>query len=149
VKAYCTSFYGAELWDLSHRDIESICIAWRKGIRRIWQLPYTTRAVLIPGLSDTLPLIDLFYKRMFNFVYRCLNSQSSLVNFVTRHGILFGQMDSVVGQNVLNCSLRYKTTIDCISKLAFSVHNIDIYAAATEDVMNTKTGITSAITLNT
>jgi hypothetical protein len=74
---------------------------------------------------------------MLNFVYRCLNSQSSLVNFVTRHGILFGQMDSVVGRNVLNCSLRYKTTIDCISKLAFSAHNIDIYAAATEDVLNT------------
>ena len=137
VKAYCTSFYGAELWDLSHRDIESICIAWRKGIRRIWQLPYTTHAVLIPGLSDTLPLIDLFYKRMLNFVYRCLNSQSSLVNFVTRHGIFFGQTDSVVGRNVLNCSLRYKTTVDCISKLAFSSYNIDKYAAATEDVSNT------------
>ena len=131
MKAYCTSFYGAELWDLSHKDIESICIAWRKGIRRIWQLPYTTHAALIPGLSDTLPLIDLFYKRMLNFVYRCLNSQSSLVNFVTRHGIFFGQMDSVVGRNVLNCSLRYKTTIDCISKLAFSSYNIDKYAAAT------------------
>jgi hypothetical protein len=99
---------------------------------------YTTRAVLIPGVSDTLPLFDLFYKRMLHFVYRCLNSQSSLFNFVTRHGIiLFGQMDSVVGRNVLNCSLRYKTTIDCTSKLAFSSYNIDKYAAATEDVLNT------------
>jgi hypothetical protein len=41
VKAYCTSFYGAELWDLSQNTIESICVAWRKGLRRIWQLPNT------------------------------------------------------------------------------------------------------------
>jgi hypothetical protein len=38
---------------------------------------------------------------------------------------------------VLNCSLRYKTTIDCIINLAFSSYNIDKYAAATEDVLNT------------
>ena len=104
VKSYCTNFYGAEIWDLSHRDMESIGMAWRKGIRRIWQLPYTTDSVLIPGLCDTLPLIDLFYKRMLNFIYKCLNSQSSLVNFVTRHGIFVGQKDSALGRNVSNCS---------------------------------------------
>ena len=43
VKSYCTSFYGAEIWDLSHRDIESLCITWRKGIRRVYQLPNTTQ----------------------------------------------------------------------------------------------------------
>ena len=30
-KTYCTSFYGAEIWDLSHCAIESVCFAWRKG----------------------------------------------------------------------------------------------------------------------
>jgi len=38
LKTYCTSFYGAELWDLFRSNIEPVCIAWRKGIRRIWQL---------------------------------------------------------------------------------------------------------------
>ena len=137
VKAYCTSFYGAEIWDLSHSDIESLCITWRKGIRRIYQLPFTTHSVLIPGLCDTLPLIDLFHKRMLNFVYRCLNSQSSLVNFVTRHGILVGQMDSVLGRNVINCALRYDTTVDCISKLEFSPYQIDKHANANHDDLNT------------
>jgi hypothetical protein len=74
---------------------------------------------------------------MLNFVYRCINSQSSLVNFVTHQGVFLGRMDSVVGQNVLNCSLRYKTTIDCISKLAFLSYNMNKYAVATEDVLNT------------
>ena len=90
------------------------------------------------GLSDTLSLIDLFYKRMLNFVYRCLNSQSSLVNFVTDHGIFFGQMNFVVGRNLLNCSLCYSSSVDYISKLDFSPHGIDKYANATEGVLNTR-----------
>jgi hypothetical protein len=137
VKSYCTSFYGAELWDLSHSDIETLCIAWRKGIRRLYQLPYTTHSALIPGLCDTLPLTDLLYKRMLNFVYRCLNSHSLLVNFITRHGILAGQMYSVLGRNVINCSQRYSTSIDSISKSAFSPVNINRHAIATQDDMNT------------
>jgi len=60
VKAYCTSFYGAELWDLSHTDIESLCTAWRKGNKRVWQVPSSTHSALIPGLCDTLPLLDMF-----------------------------------------------------------------------------------------
>jgi len=30
VKSYCTSFYGAEIWDLSHKGKKAMCIAWRK-----------------------------------------------------------------------------------------------------------------------
>jgi hypothetical protein len=92
----------------------------------------TTHSVLIPELCETLPLVDLFYKRMLNFVYRCLNSQSSLVKFVTRFGILSGQMDSVVGRNVLNCSLRYNTNIDRILKMEFAPHKINRHAAASQ-----------------
>jgi hypothetical protein len=117
VKSYCTSFYGAEIWDLCHSGIEVVCIAWRKGIRRIWRLPNTTHSALIPELCGTMPLVDLFYKRMLNLVYRCLNSQSSLVKFVARFGILSGRMDSVVGRNVLNCSLRFLCTTKFVNVL--------------------------------
>ena len=57
IMAYCTSLCGVEMWDLSQDSIESICTAWRKGIRRMWHLPNTTHSALIPGLSDTLPLL--------------------------------------------------------------------------------------------
>jgi Reverse transcriptase (RNA-dependent DNA polymerase) len=125
VKSYCTSFYGAEIWDQSNAGIESICMAWRKGIRRIWQVPLTTHSALIPGMCDTLPLTDLFYKRMLNFVYRCFKSESPLVRFIVRHGTLFGEMDSIIGRNVLNCALRYNTCIDRISNLEFCSLSID------------------------
>jgi len=35
IKTYYTSFYGAELWDLPNDYIDSICIAWRRGVREV------------------------------------------------------------------------------------------------------------------
>ena len=101
----------------------------RIGISRVWQVPYTTHLALIHGLCDTLPLADLFYKHMLNFVYRCLRSDSTLVSFIVRHGIFAGEMDSVIGRNVLNCSLRYNT-IEKICKLEFHPHSIDKFVSA-------------------
>jgi len=59
------------------------------GIRRIWHLPNTTHSVLIPHLSDTLLLLDMFYKRMVKFVYKCHRSESSRVNVIARHRIIW------------------------------------------------------------
>jgi hypothetical protein len=137
VKAYCTSFYGAELWDLSNTCIERVCTAWRRGIRQIWRVPNTTHSSLLPGLCETLPLRDVFYKRMIKLVYNCLNSQSSIVKFVVRHSILFGRMNSTIGRNVMSCCERYHTSIDCIINRTFSPNNIDRLAcAASEDICN-------------
>ena len=43
--------------------------------------------------------VDMFYKRMLNFVCLYLTSESLLVNVIVRHGITHGQMDSVAGRN--------------------------------------------------
>jgi len=51
-------------------------MAWRKGVRRVWQVPSTTHSALIPGLCDTLPLLDMFFMRMLNFVYAAGASRS-------------------------------------------------------------------------
>jgi len=75
IKTYCTSLYGAELWDLSNDYIDSICITWWRGVRKVWRLPKTTHSSLLPGISNTMPLIDLLYGRLFKFVYRCLSSR--------------------------------------------------------------------------
>ena len=56
-----------------------------------------------------------------------------LVNFIVRHGITHGQMDSIVGHNVLNCCLRYHSNIDNILTLEFQPYNIDRYCVASEN----------------
>ena len=110
---------------MANNSIKSVCTAWRRGIRQIWQLPYNTHSSLLPGLSDILPLIDLFHKRMLNFIYQCLCSHSPIVNFIARHGILFGRMKSTICRNVMSSCERYFTSIDSIIDRTFSVNKID------------------------
>ena len=71
------------------------------------------------------PLIDTFYKRMLNFVHRCLTSESPLVCSFIRQAILHNQADSITGRNVLNCCFQYNVKIDEIMTLTFRHHNID------------------------
>jgi len=79
VKTYCTSFYGAKFWDLSRSNIESICIAWWKGIRCIWQLPCIrfihdvlhVNIYLYLHLHFQIPHI-LYYYQSLAILCRCL-----------------------------------------------------------------------------
>ena len=101
----------------------------------VWRLPNTTHLSLLPGLCKTIPLLDLFYKRMLKFVYRCLSSQSLIVNFIVRQSILFSRMNSTIGRNVLSCSQHYHTRIYNIIGCNFSINNIDRAASdVSEDV---------------
>jgi hypothetical protein len=81
-------------------------------------------------ISDTLPLLDMFYMRVVNFVHKCLRSESSLVNGIVRHGIIYGHMESTIGLNVLNCSSRYKISLNDIVNLAFQPRDIYSYCCA-------------------
>ena len=47
VQIYCSDFYGIVLWDMTHSAIEDVCVAWRKGLRRVWDLPAATHAKFV------------------------------------------------------------------------------------------------------
>ena len=51
---YCCSFYGCELWDLDNKQINDLCIAWRKGLRRVRRLPNTTKGDILAVMSDSI-----------------------------------------------------------------------------------------------
>jgi len=71
------------------------------------------------------------------FVYQCLSNRSFVVNFITRHSILFCRMKSIVGRNVLSCCQRYSTHIDSVIAFRFNIENIDRIAnTASDDVCN-------------
>ena len=42
VNSFCTSFYGAQLWDLNNRWICKFFVSWQTAVRRLWKLPNTT-----------------------------------------------------------------------------------------------------------
>jgi len=79
-QSYSTSFYGCELWCLLDDEVQSLCTAWRKSIRKIWEQPYRTHSYLLPLLCCSLPLFDQLCIRSLNFVQRCLAHDSDVVN---------------------------------------------------------------------
>jgi len=83
------------------------CTTWRKGVRRVWDLPYTTHRYLLPLLGRCLPVLNEICRRSMNFIITCLSHTSSLVKYIAHHSIRFGLNFSLVGRNVLYCSRRY------------------------------------------
>ena len=71
-QAYCTSFYGCELWNLSCNELGDLCTAWRKSIRRVWGIPPDTHCYIIPLLCKCLPVFDEICRRSVNFMRSCM-----------------------------------------------------------------------------
>ena len=87
LKAYCTSFYGSELWDLENENISALCTAWRQALRLVWKLPYNCHKIIVDVLSDSLSIFDLLCKRSLMFVRNCLFSDNNLVKFVSHKAV--------------------------------------------------------------
>ena len=111
LKAYCSSFYGGELWSLWDNNVEEFCKAWRQGQRAVWKLPFNTHRRYLPLLCDSIPVLDEICRRFLSFITNCLNSECRLVQFVVKYGLLFGQMQSLCGRNALFCANRYLFSI--------------------------------------
>lgn len=114
---YCYSLYGCCLWNFSNPAVDSVCAAWRSGVRRVWGLPNTTHCALLPLITCRLPVKDEIVKRMVAFVQKCLSSDCDLVRFVARYAVWFGRMSSPLGANVFHCVTRYGQDIDSISQV--------------------------------
>jgi len=94
-QAYFTSLYGCKLWLLNNCNIEALCLAWQKTLRRIWNLSSCTHSRLLPLICNCLPLFDEICRRSLHFICTCALHDSSLIRFV-----------------VLLCSmLRYMLTV--------------------------------------
>ena len=66
--SYCYSLHGCVIWDITNVHVEQVCSAWRTGVRRVWGLPFNTHNLMIPLISNRLPLYDEIRKRMLTFI---------------------------------------------------------------------------------
>jgi len=85
---------------LENLDIQTLCVAWRQALRRIWKLPYDCHSAVVESLSCTRSLFDALFYRTSNFARKCLYSDSILVNFVSHRAVYCSRMFSTVGRNV-------------------------------------------------
>jgi len=97
--------YGCELWDLDNRSLCDLCVAWRKGLRRVWRLPRDAQCDLLCMIPDSIPLEDEIARRYMNFICGCMHCNSTFISSVVRSA--FTNMNSPIGKNVRLCSLKY------------------------------------------
>jgi hypothetical protein len=136
MKSYCMSFYGSVLWDLTHPAVEDVCIAWRKGLRRVWGLPHNSHSILLPPLCTMLPLFDELCCRCAGFINNCLNSDSDIVSFVARHGVFHAHMLSPIGRNAMRCCFRYNVKLSSFDLLSKSFVHTFVNSTYSNDTIN-------------
>ena len=107
LKAYCSSYYECELWDLSCKTVDDFCIMWRKGLKCVWGLPRDTHTFLLAPLCTTIPIMDEVCRRSCNFLNASLTSDCSLISFIARQSIFYSHMASPLGRNTHFCCSRY------------------------------------------
>ena len=90
------------------KRINDLCIAWRKGLRRVWRLPNPTNGDILAVISGSIPVFDELCRRFLNFVFFrvCIAVQIWLVFFV-RFGLQQACMKSFLGRNARFCVIRF------------------------------------------
>ena len=95
--SYCTSFYSSCLWKLGQDDLEPLAVAWRKCIRRLFDLHYRTHSRFIPSLIGLPDVPVLLLNRFARFFARCYFSPNPIVASCARVSLT---STSVVNSNV-------------------------------------------------
>ena len=58
---FCSSLYGSVVLNLNHDCIAEVCVAWHKGVRRVWGLPSDSHCELLSVICDSIPFLDVVF----------------------------------------------------------------------------------------
>ena len=116
--SYCSSIYGSELWSLDSDNIAIFCTAWRKALRRIFNLPYKFAFVPI-----TIYQLSVTH---FLFLMNCANDQrASLHRACSRLLVLSGQFPGTV--LVMGSKIHHLVLMNYIVVIDLTGHMICSY----------------------
>jgi hypothetical protein len=135
-QSYCTCFYGSQLWVLHSKYMDDIYIAWQKGLRRIWKIPYQTHRCLLPFLSSMKSHISVQFIFRFIKLYQSMyHNNNDLVSFVAHQAV-----HSCHGRLGINMQyIKYKYNIN-IYELSYGtcVNNINKQLNKNDDLVEIK-----------
>ena len=62
-------------------------VAWRKAVRKLWRLPYTTHCNLLHTINNSLPIEISLEKRSVKSIWSCVNSENDVVKTISQLAI--------------------------------------------------------------
>ncbi len=81
-KQYCSSFCGSNLWLLTIKRCYDICVAWRRALRKLCNVPYITHNKILAILSNNLPLEMSLDKRFIKYSNNFQNYSTGIIKSV-------------------------------------------------------------------
>lgn len=112
-KSYCMPLYGCPLWDYCSPQINMFYVAWRKSVRYILNLPYTTHCDMLHRICDDNPIHEQLYSRFCKFFCTVVSSD----NVITRTCSQLAMNGS--GSNVSN-NISLICQYQCINRFDIS-----------------------------
>merc|ERR1712179_739688 len=94
--------------------MNELYVAWRKAIRRVWKIPWSTLSNLLPHLAGVLPPELACAKWTISFIRLLINSNNKVVNIFTGMGICGPH--SFIGQNYRFLSYKYDINVKNVIK---------------------------------
>ena len=96
---YCTNIYGSPLWKHFDRKLlEPFYIAWRKCIRRVWKIPFTSHNVLLLYIHNTIAFNVILEKRCIKFLWTLFNSGYDIYRTIIKNSL--HNRNTTLGENV-------------------------------------------------
>ncbi len=135
-KTYCMSLYGCTLWDYDSREVQRFYTAWRKCIRRLMGLPYTTHCNLLNIICQDLPVIDQLLKRCIQFISGVIKSANVISNICLR--LAMGGSRSALCHSISHTSNLYNVDryhIGSCKVLQYNYDNVDQRVMDTANVI--------------
>ena len=86
--SFCSSYYGSSLWKLDTNSLLRLSVAWRKCVRRLLKVQYTTHSRYLPLIINKPDISIELLGRFNTFWSSCIDSPHKYVRFVTKmiHG---------------------------------------------------------------
>ena len=122
-KSYCMPLYGCSLWDFSGRHIDQFYTAWRKAVRYLLNLPYTTHCNLIPRICKDMPVCVQLYVRFIKFYKSLVHSNNEITK--TCALLAFNGSQSSVANNITIVSQYFRVSRQDISSFRY-IHVDDV-----------------------
>ena len=118
-KAHCVIAYGSQLWDFQKEFVNDYFVAWRKCVRRVWGIPYTTHTNLLSAICRDKDIDIQLLSRSINFIRNAVSSSNLLLKLCA--GLVIQGSSSSVANTT--AALSDNLTVDG-NILCFSCFNL-------------------------
>ena len=139
--SYCMSIYGSQLFKLYDKySVNSIYVAWRMAIRRIWKIPNISHCRLLHYINDCNYIDSFFERRCIRFLYNIFNSGNQLYASTIKYSLT--KSDSTLGENIRYLMHKYKFDMhQWYGSITSLFNKIDLYITSHTVIEDRCTGM--------